>query len=40
MRDTDRESLLQDSVATDVNALLLNNDHQSKTKKQKTSRIS
>ncbi|XP_022940043.1 uncharacterized protein LOC111445794 isoform X1 [Cucurbita moschata] len=39
-RDNDRESLLQDSVATDVNALLLNNDHQSKTKKQKTSRIS
>ncbi|XP_022148351.1 uncharacterized protein LOC111016757 [Momordica charantia] len=39
-RDNEGESLLQDSVATDVNALILNNDHQSKTKKQKTSRIS
>ncbi|XP_038898977.1 uncharacterized protein LOC120086413 isoform X2 [Benincasa hispida] len=40
MRENEGEVMLQDSVATEVNALILNNDHQSKTKKQKTTRIS
>ncbi|KAL0553387.1 hypothetical protein IC582_007281 [Cucumis melo] len=39
MRENEGGVMLQDSVGTDVNAVILN-DHQPKTKKQKTTRIS
>lgn len=40
MRENEGGVTLQDSVGTDVNAVILNNDHQPKTKKQKPTRIS
>lgn len=39
MRENEGGVMLQDTVGTDVNAVILN-DHQPKTKKQKTTRIS